>query len=104
MRYEDIITERELNEGPLDWIKQKAGQAADWAADKLGYAPKADAPAPAPASSSGGQKSRPLQMTGGSTTPSDVRRRQVDKRIAKARARQAGYRGGAAGGTSTNTF
>ena len=40
MRYNDIITERELKEGPLDWIKQKAGQAADWAADKLGYQPK----------------------------------------------------------------
>ena len=40
MRYNDIITERELQEGPLDWIKQKAGQAADYAADKLGYQPK----------------------------------------------------------------
>ena len=47
MRYNDIITERELKEGPLDWIKQKAGQAADWAADKLGYAPKQQAAAPA---------------------------------------------------------
>ena len=33
MKYKDIITERELEEGPMDWI-----------ADKLGYKPKAKEP------------------------------------------------------------
>ena len=84
MRYNDIITERELQEGPMDWIKQKAGQAADWAADKLGYQPKQ---APATKVNKAAAQDfdfddpkyrpqvKPLDMTGVKTSTNDQARR-----------------------------